>query len=105
MRYAYLVLFFVVIATVSLMGFRGSETTRPPLEVFPDMDRQPKYKPQAESRFSRTAERMPARPAGRSPLVASRLSPKRNFSPPTIIIIAGAPPTALSRGASRPTSS
>ncbi len=51
MRYAYLVLLFVVIATVSVMGFRGSVTTRPPLEVFPDMDRQPKYKPQAESKF------------------------------------------------------
>ena len=51
MRYAYLVLFFVVVSTVSVMGFRGSITTRPPLEVFPDMDRQPKYKPQAESKF------------------------------------------------------
>jgi mono/diheme cytochrome c family protein len=51
MRYAYLLLLFVVVATVSVMGFRGSVTTRPPLEVFPDMDRQPKYKPQAESKF------------------------------------------------------
>ncbi|TAG32519.1 MAG: cytochrome c [Verrucomicrobia bacterium] len=51
MRYAYLVLFFVVIASVSVLGFRGSQTNRPPLEVFPDMDRQEKYKPQAESRF------------------------------------------------------
>lgn len=51
MRYAYLVLLFVVVATVSVMGFRGSESTRPPLEVFPDMDRQPKFKPQAPSAF------------------------------------------------------
>lgn len=51
MRYAYLVLFFVVVGAVSVLGFRGSLSERPPLEVFPDMDRQPKYKPQGESAF------------------------------------------------------
>jgi len=51
MRYAYLVLAFVVVATVSILGFRGSTSTKPPLEVFPDMDRQAKYKPQAASAF------------------------------------------------------
>jgi mono/diheme cytochrome c family protein len=51
MRYAYLVLFFVLVTAVSVLGFRGSLTTRPPLEIFPDMDHQAKYKPQAESRF------------------------------------------------------
>ncbi len=51
MRYAYLTLLFVVVSAVSVLGFRGSLTQRTPLEVFPDMDRQPKYKPQAESAF------------------------------------------------------
>jgi mono/diheme cytochrome c family protein len=51
MRYAYLVLALLVVGTVSIMGFRGSISTKPPLEVFPDMDRQAKYKPQAESAF------------------------------------------------------
>jgi mono/diheme cytochrome c family protein len=51
MRYAYLALLFVVVASVSVLGFRGSESTKPPLEVFPDMDRQPKFKPQAPSKF------------------------------------------------------
>jgi len=51
MRYAYLALLFVVVAAVSVLGFRGSEFTKPPLEVFPDMDRQPKFKPQAPSKF------------------------------------------------------
>ena len=51
MRYAYLVLALAVIATVSVFGFRGSRSTRPPLEVFPDMDRQAKYKHQAASAF------------------------------------------------------
>lgn len=51
MRYVWLAFLFVVVAAVSVLGFRGMPSTRPPLEVFPDMDRQPKYKPQAESRF------------------------------------------------------
>lgn len=49
MRYAYIILFFVVVATVSILGFRGSLSTRTPIEVFPDMDHQSKYKPQAAS--------------------------------------------------------
>jgi len=42
---------FAIIATVSILGFRGSTNTKPPLEVFPDMDRQARYKPQAENEF------------------------------------------------------
>ena len=51
MRYAYFTLAFLIAMTVSVMGFRGSFSTRPPIEVFPDMDRQAKYKPQATSKF------------------------------------------------------
>ena len=40
-----------VVAAVSILGFRGSISTKPPLEVFPDMDRQARYKPQAENEF------------------------------------------------------
>ncbi|MGZ0655336.1 c-type cytochrome [Coraliomargarita sp. W4R53] len=42
---------FAIIAAVSILGFRGSISTKPPLEVFPDMDRQARYKPQAENAF------------------------------------------------------
>lgn len=42
---------FVIVATVSILGFRGSKSTKPPLEVFPDMDRQARYKPQAGNEF------------------------------------------------------
>jgi len=51
MRYAYLVIFFLVVLTVGVFGFRGSISTNPPLEVFSDMDRQSKYQPQGESAF------------------------------------------------------
>ena len=51
MRFAYYTLAFVVVLLLSVMGFRGSFSTRPPIEVFPDMDHQAKYKPQAASKF------------------------------------------------------
>lgn len=51
MRFAYFTLAFVVVLLVSIMGFRGAPSTRPPIELFPDMDHQGKYKPQATSKF------------------------------------------------------
>jgi mono/diheme cytochrome c family protein len=42
---------FVIVAAVSVLGLRGSRSTKPPIEVFPDMDRQARYKPQAENEF------------------------------------------------------
>jgi mono/diheme cytochrome c family protein len=76
MRYAYFTLAFLVVLTVSVLGFRGSSFTRPPLMVFPDtffpeMNRQAKYKPQAESAFfadGRTDRPLPAGVVSRNPL-------------------------------------
>jgi len=51
MRYAYYTLLFAVVLTVSIAGFRGMRSTQPPIIVFPDMDFQAKYKPQAASKF------------------------------------------------------
>jgi mono/diheme cytochrome c family protein len=51
MRYVYYVTAFLVVLTLSIAGFRGRRSTQPPVEVFPDMKRQAKYKPQAESKF------------------------------------------------------
>jgi len=75
MRYAYYTLAFLVVLLVSVMGFRGLPSTRPPIEVFPDMDHQAKYKPQAESKFfadGRADRPLPAGtvPYGRSAEVA-----------------------------------
>ena len=63
MRYVYLATFFLAVLTVSVLGFRGSLSTRPPIELIPDMDHQAKYKPQAESPFfadGRTDRPLPA---------------------------------------------
>lgn len=51
MRIFLAIFFFLIVATVSILGFRGQTTTKTPIEVFPDMDRQARYKPQAENDF------------------------------------------------------
>ena len=51
MRIFLAIYIFAIVAAVSILGFRGSNSTKPPLEVFPDMDRQARYKPQAENEF------------------------------------------------------
>ncbi len=51
MRYVYYATAFLVVLTISIAGFRGRRSTRPPVEVFPDMDRQAKYKPETASPF------------------------------------------------------
>lgn len=64
MRYVYLATFFVVVFVVGALGFRGSISTKPPLEVFPDMDRQEKYLPQDRSDFYADGRTERPRPAG-----------------------------------------
>jgi mono/diheme cytochrome c family protein len=79
MRYAYLALLFVVVAAVSVLGFRGSESTKPPLEVFPDMDRQPKFKPQAPSAFFGDGRADRPTPAGVVAYGRSSVKPDEKF--------------------------
>jgi mono/diheme cytochrome c family protein len=67
MRYAYYTLSFLVVLLISVMGFRGMKSTRPPVEVFADMERQAKYKPQAESKFFADARADRPIPAGTVP--------------------------------------
>ena len=40
-----------VLAVVGVLGFRGSHSRKPPLYVFPDMERQPKLRPQTVNAF------------------------------------------------------
>ena len=56
MRNVYLATLFTCVLLVSILGFRGTPFTQPPLELFPDwafpgMETQPKFRPQAESKF------------------------------------------------------
>jgi len=51
LRYFFIAFLLVSVAVVSLAGFRGSKSALPPIEIFPDMDHQPKYQPQHPSGF------------------------------------------------------
>jgi len=41
----------IVLLVIGLFGLRGGLSRKPPLEVFPDMDRQPKLRPMEPNRF------------------------------------------------------
>ena len=49
MRYFLIGLLLLCLVVVSIARFRGDKSRRPPIELFPDMDRQPKLRPQAHN--------------------------------------------------------
>ena len=51
MRYFLIGFVLLALIVVSVAGFRGSTTRRPPLELFSDMDRQAKLRPQSANDF------------------------------------------------------
>jgi mono/diheme cytochrome c family protein len=51
MRYFLTLYILAIVAVVGVAGFRGSISRKPPIEVFPDMDRQWKLRPQEPNRF------------------------------------------------------
>ena len=56
MRHVYLITFFVCVLVVSVLGFRGTIFTQPPIDIFPEwafpsMENQPKFRPQSKSEF------------------------------------------------------
>ena len=86
MRYAYYTLAFLVVLLVSVMGFRGMKSSRPPIEVFPDMDHQAKYKPQAESPFFADGRADRPIPAGTVPYGRGQgVEPGRDFHDPAYL--------------------
>jgi mono/diheme cytochrome c family protein len=56
MRHVYLITLFVCVLAVSILGFRGTLFTKPPLDIFPEwafpsMENQPRPYPQGQSSF------------------------------------------------------
>ncbi len=51
LRAFFLIFFLVSVAVVSVLGFRGAKSTEPPIMIFPDMDYQPKVRPQGALGF------------------------------------------------------
>ncbi|MFK7851840.1 MAG: cytochrome c [Akkermansiaceae bacterium] len=51
MRYFFLAYAIVAVLLVGILGFRGQHFSKPPVQVFPDMDNQDKLKAQAPTTF------------------------------------------------------
>jgi mono/diheme cytochrome c family protein len=51
MRYFLAIFALCVLATVGVLGFRGTHFRKPPLYIFTDMERQPKLRPQTANAF------------------------------------------------------
>jgi len=49
MRYFLIGFLLLCLVVVCIAGFRGGTSRRPPIELFPDMDRQPKLRPQTHN--------------------------------------------------------
>lgn len=51
MRYFLLILALCTVMVMVVAGKRGSTSRKPPIEIFPDMDRQPRLRPQEPNKF------------------------------------------------------
>ncbi len=51
LRYFFISFILAVAAVLAIAGFRGDKSRQAPIEIFPDMDRQPRYDPQHRSDF------------------------------------------------------
>lgn len=87
MKYFLLIFALTVVAAISILGFRGEISRKPPLEIFPDMDRQLKFLEQSEnSLFSDgQSDRLPPLhtvPRGNALAIPAVFSPSANDRDP-----------------------
>ncbi len=68
MKYFFLSSLFIIVAVVSFAGFRGGKSELPPIQVFPDMDKQAKVKAQVSSDFFSNGVSMRLPIAGTNPI-------------------------------------
>ncbi len=83
MRQFFLIYFFLVVVGLSVFGLRGCQSTRPPLEVFPDMDRQARFHEQGKTSLFADGrmDRLPV--AGTVPHVTPQQDTFPHLSPDT----------------------
>ena len=67
MRYLLLLFILSAVVVLAIFGTRGNTSRKPPIEVFGDMDRQPKLRPQADSPFFADGRTSRLPPAGTIP--------------------------------------
>ena len=96
LKYFFTVFAFLGLIVLAMAGFRGAKSTRPPIEIFPDMDRQPKVKAQTPSGFfaNGSAARPPVDgsvPLGNTMPQQKPVDGEADASPYKKIIFSGAP--------------
>jgi mono/diheme cytochrome c family protein len=64
MRYFYLIFLLMIVTVLGMAGFRGSKSRQPPIELFNDMVRQNKVRPQSPSDFFEDQISSRVRPEG-----------------------------------------
>lgn len=64
MRYIILAFIVSVAVVVGMAGHQGDKSRRPPIELIPDMDRQPKLRPQALNNFFNDGRSSQLAPSG-----------------------------------------
>ncbi|HSH10121.1 MAG TPA: cytochrome c [Oceanipulchritudo sp.] len=81
MRQFFIIYFFLVVLVLTVFGFRGCKSTKPPLEVFPDMDRQVRFHEQGQTNFfdDKRMDRLPV--PGAVPHVTEELEAFPHLSP------------------------
>jgi mono/diheme cytochrome c family protein len=70
MRYFYLIFLLTVVTVIGMAGFRGSKSRQPQIELFNDMVRQNKVRPQTPSDFFDDQRSSRVRPEGTVPMSA-----------------------------------
>ncbi|MCX6956950.1 MAG: cytochrome c [Verrucomicrobiae bacterium] len=78
LRYFFIGFTLLLLLLVSMTGLRGWKSKRPPLELFPDMVRQAKYKAQTESSFYADGRAAQAHATGTVPMGYS--APQAKFA-------------------------
>ena len=83
LRGFFLIFLLIGVAVVAFLGFRGRKSVEPPMEVFPDMKRQMKVRPQANLGFFADNRGMRPPVAGTVPIGYSMPQPNAQASPGT----------------------
>lgn len=81
MRQFFLIYFFLVALGLTVLGFRGCKSTQPPLEIFPDMDRQMRFSEQGKSGMFEDGRMDRAPIPGTVPTVTDEQAPYANLTP------------------------
>jgi mono/diheme cytochrome c family protein len=81
MRAFFLIYLFLLALALTVFGLRGCKSTKPPLEVFPDMDRQARFHEQGGTSFFQDGrmDRLPV--AGTVPHVTEKQANYTHLSP------------------------